>query len=489
MNRFAHTVFRNSVIGLIAQATIKFLSFLLTVLIIRQLGPDEYGQYAAVLAFGGVFVFLSDLGLGTYTVRYVAHSRDLEDSTDQIERMFANVLGLRLLLAVVTACVIIGTAWLTNRPPIMLLGIALGTIGLIMYGAQGTAEAFLAGYERLDITAGAKVAHQLVFLVGAALALFLHSGYFGVIAANLLGIALMTSLCWQGARRIGLHLGRMDFRQWPTLLRASLPFGIIGLTLGLSYKFDTVLLNVYFGDRETGYYNAAYSLIFSAVMLSNVLNTALYPSLTRQATVAADQLAGIYERAVRYLLVASIPIAVGGWLLADQVIAFLFDASYGPAVPVLRWLCWVIPLMFMTEFLGYVILVDGRERRVARAVILSTLANVGLNLILVPRFGYLAAAVMTVVTESILLVQYLVLLRGWLLKMNWQTVLLRPLAAALTMGVVVYAARGFPLLLNVALGAVTYGVMLVLLQVIGRDEVRFLRGMYVRSGRGAEQPL
>ena len=76
MQQFSRIVARNSAFGMAAQLTIKVLSFGFTVLIVRQLGAADFGQYAAVLAFGGLFVFVADLGLSPYAVREVARWRD-----------------------------------------------------------------------------------------------------------------------------------------------------------------------------------------------------------------------------------------------------------------------------------------------------------------------------------------------------------------------------------------------------------------------------
>jgi O-antigen/teichoic acid export membrane protein len=137
--------------------------------------------------------------------------------------------------------------------------------------------------------------------------------------------------------------------------------------------------------------------------------------------------------------------------------------------------------MFLSEFLGYVVLIAGAERRVAKAVMLSTGLNVGLNLLLVPRFGFLGAAVMTVVTEAILVGQYLWILRSQMRLLNWGTILVRPLLATFTMGGVVLALHGLPLLINIAVGALSYGGLLLLFGVLGRDELRFVRGLRRRS--------
>ena len=76
MNNFSKTVLRNSAVGLAAQLAIKILSFGFSVFIIRSLGAQDFGQYSAIAAFGSIFLFVADLGLGTYTVRQVARLRD-----------------------------------------------------------------------------------------------------------------------------------------------------------------------------------------------------------------------------------------------------------------------------------------------------------------------------------------------------------------------------------------------------------------------------
>ena len=151
MPEIARTVARNSAFGIAAQLAIKLLSFGFSVLIVRQLGAETYGQYAAVLAFGAVFVFFADLGVSPYAVREVARWRDLPDALARTNTLYGDVLGLRFVLSVITAVLLIATAWLTGRPPVMVVAIALGTLGLILYSVQGTAEAVLTGLERLDL--------------------------------------------------------------------------------------------------------------------------------------------------------------------------------------------------------------------------------------------------------------------------------------------------------------------------------------------------
>jgi O-antigen/teichoic acid export membrane protein len=133
--------------------------------------------------------------------------------------------------------------------------------------------------------------------------------------------------------------------------------------------------------------------------------------------------------------------------------------------------------MYCSEFLGYVVLIRGQERSAARAIVRSTSINIALNLFLVPLFGFVGAAIMTVITEAILVGQYLWMLRDEMRQLDWGQIVVRPLLAALLMGGTVLALRFLPLLLNIAIGALVYGALLLLLGVVGRDELRFVRSL------------
>jgi O-antigen/teichoic acid export membrane protein len=478
MHRISRTVLKNSAVGMLAHLAIKVLSFGFTVLIVRQLGTSDYGQYSAVVAFGSIFLFISDLGLSPYMVRQIARWRDQEDAEARIAELFSSVVVLRLLLSLVAGVVTVMSAWLTGRPSMMVAAVALNSVNILLYAVQGTSESLLAGFERLDLAAGAKVANQLVFVALGGAALLLGLGYYSLIIAAMVGILAMTWICIQGIRRLGVRPGRVVMQSWPVLLRASLPFGILGLTLGLSYRFDTVLLNIFRNDYETGLYNAAYNLVFTAAVFSNVINTSLYPSLARQSVSDPASLPAIYDRVLRYLLITSLPIAFGCWALAGDVVSTLFGAEYQESLYVLQIVIWVVPFMYVSEFLGYTVVVQGDEAKVARSVVISTAVNVTMNLMLVPVYGYVGAAIMTVLTEVVLVGQYVWLLRDSLRAMQWKRSFLHPLLASAAMGLMAVMLRPYlPFLLNAALCGAVYLGLLLWMRVIGKDELQFARNL------------
>jgi O-antigen/teichoic acid export membrane protein len=184
-------------------------------------------------------------------------------------------------------------------------------------------------------------------------------------------------------------------------------------------------------------------------------------------------------------MVAALPLTFGVFVLAQQLVPFLFDDGYEPAVNALRILVWVVPFMYASEFLGYVVLINGQEHKVARAVAVSTLVNVAVNLMVVPRFGFIGAADVTVLTEAVMVSQYLFIMRQDMRRLTWDKILFRPLLAAALMGVSLAALNIQSLLANVAIGAAIYLGLILLLGVLGKDEIRFVRGLW----RRAEAPV
>jgi len=478
------TIFRNSIFTFAAQTIIKIFSFAFSIFVARYLGAESFGQYSAITAFVGTFAVFSDLGLSLYTTRQIARWQDVPDGKLKASDLYSNILILRLVLAIITVISVTFVAYATHRPLPIIIGIAVNSIILVLYAVQGSSEAVLGGYERLDITSSTKIINQIIFVMVGGLLLWAGLGYFGLIAANLIGVTVMMIICWFAVRKIGLKIGKPNPKIWIKLLSFSIPFGIIGFALGLSYKFDTVLLNITRSDQETGYYNAAYNLIFSLVVFSNAINTALYPSLSRISVTAPEKLVTFYNRSLGYLMMISLPIAVGVTILADQIILFLYGIDYAPSIIALRILIWVLPFMYASEFLGYVIVIANKEALVARAVIISTGFNILLNIFLVPKYGYIAASVMTVITEMVLVGQYIYFLRNQNTGLEWSRIIALPLVSSLLMGVIVYILQTrIHFLFNVIIGVVVYFIVSLAIGVIGKEELLFLKQFFLPRQR------
>lgn len=473
-------VVKNSVFSLLGSWAIKILSFCFSVFVVRRLGGESYGQYSTVLAYVGIFAIFSDLGLAPYGVREIAKDKEKTSS------MFSNIVALRLILSCLAVAMTTSSAILSGRSPDLVLGIFVASCSLFLYAVQGPLDMLLMAKERLDYSATFSVVNQLVFVGLGTIVLLKGYGVIGLIVASLCGVGAMASLSFVVIQR---HLGglrwQVDPSMWPRLMKAAFPFGVIGFTLGLSYKVDTVLLQYFQGDAVTGWYNAAYNLIFTLTTISHAVNLSLYPSMVRQHATDPDKMAQIYNRALKYLFILSLPIAAGTTVVGDKIVFFLYSEKFSAAILPLRILIWVLPLMFLSELMGNIVVIHNQENRVARSIGVSTGVNLILNLIFIPRFGLKAASVITVLTEAILVAQYLWMLRQELASIDRISAFFKPAIAATFMGIVVWAFREWDLGIVVAIAAVTYLAGIGLLGVVDAKEVNFLRHLLHRREAAA----
>lgn len=463
-------VARNSMSGVFGQLALKVLGLAYTILIVRQLGDHNYGEYATVTALVGIFAVFADLGMANYAVREIAKNHD------RAPQLFANMVVLRIILALLVSAMNVGWAVLLGYDIDMLGLVALASVPLFFYSIQGPLNVVLQGFERIDYTASLNVLGQTVLIAVGAVLVWFGWGAVGVIIASCCGVLANMLVAWRLVRGLTPLGWQIEPSMWLPLIKAGLPFGISTFATMLSFKVDIVMLERWRGAAEVGWYNAAYVLIASLLLFSSSFNSALVPSLTRQYQLDPESVGAFYLRAVRMLWCVGLPIAVGGALVSHPLINLLYGNKYAGTGYVLPILIWVLPVLLITAMCGAITSVLHREKATARINFLNACFNIALNLWAIPRYGLFGAAVMTVATEFLGLAQYSFLLRDAFPLKDVARALLAAVPAALVMAGVIVLLGDLPVLLIIAIAAVVYATALLLTGGLKIDELKLLFG-------------
>jgi O-antigen/teichoic acid export membrane protein len=147
-----------------------------------------------------------------------------------------------------------------------------------------------------------------------------------------------------------------------------------------------------------GYFGAAYTITTFFLNLGAAYGLSLLPSLTRLNPHRGDQ-QGLYHTATAQAFAASLPIAVGGALLAMGGMQLLFGSRYAAAGTVFVVLAWCIPACLLRDVALAPLVARGREPAVFRVTLAAAVLSLGLNLALIPRYGAVGAAWATLGTE------------------------------------------------------------------------------------------
>ncbi len=220
-----------------------------------------------------------------------------------------------------------------------------------------------------------------------------------------------------------------------------------------------------------GQYSVAYKWVSALNVIPSFFTQALLPVMSRQAHEDRAALKRMYTLAIKLLVSVALPTAVIFTFAAEFLAGVLGGAQYLPDGAIATQLMiWSIPIGWMNSLTQYVLIALDLQKRITTAFVLGVGFNIIANLILIPQYGYRAAALTTIASEAVLLVPFALLLQGSIGRLNWLDMLWRPLVAALGMLVVTGALWSVLPLAALIAGALVYVVVLLGLRPLNADE-------------------
>jgi O-antigen/teichoic acid export membrane protein len=446
-------VARNTAAQVVTFAARALAGLTAVVLIARHGGPHPLGVFQFGLTLSQMFSFAVGLGLANLITREVA--RDQDRSRDWIG------MGVFVALTsgtVVTAALAVGMRF-SGRPHEMVVAVSLAAVALSFDTAGRLEFAAFEGWERMWLEAAATCLQEAAFIAGTVAMLATGHGAAGVMAVYVLSRMLGALTGWVIA---SWHLGGPVAPRPPLdflgRLRRTVPFALDD-ALSLTYiRIDAVLLGFIKGADAVGLYQAATNLVLYLNILARVLNTALYPRMSR-AWPSPERLGRWRDLSLRILGTISVPAMVGSLLLAHQIFRFIYTAKFDRAVTTYQVLALVIAIRMLGHTLGTSI--TAANRQTARTVVVAAAAftNIALNLYFIPRWSYLGAAITTAVTETGVFVAYVVLARRFINRSRLVEAVALPALACLPMVAVLLVLRDeVNLLIAIAAGACAYGI-------------------------------
>lgn len=443
---------RNTLWGIFAQFALKGANFIFSVLVVRTLGGEEFGQYWIVMAWAGLFSVVGDLGITQYLTREIARNPRRSDD------LFWDTVFLRFILAVLATVITVGGALLANYASEIVLGTLLFCTTYFFQVFLAPLTSVLVGRERIDISSVLTVATQVLWMVFSGLFLFLRFNFLWLFIAGILSMPIVTALAYWFVRRnkLGPPRFRVNPALWLSVVRAGLPFGFTQLALSFAFRVDTIVLSQFVSDFEVGLYNVAYNLVLTLLGLSASFGAAVMPTLAHEHARDPVSILPWYYSSVRLLMFIGLPVAVGGMLTAPHIIGILYQPEIAPAALLLAILVWDLPFVMYHSFAGQIANSTVREGAAARIYVSLGFINLALNLIMVPRVGVVGAAFATVLTDAVgAALFYFLYRREFGAGLGFKRLIRLALAAAL-MGVVILLLTRLNFFVIVAISAPLY---------------------------------
>ena len=467
----ARRILANSATPLVAQLVNRAVDLIFAAIALRILGVEGNGEYAIATVTWLYLKTITDFGLSILVAREVARAPQRAGhlvGTTTLFRWAVLVCLLPLLGALVTT----GRGWL-GLSPASLTAIVLLVISIIPASYSEAINSVFTGYERMHLPAILTIFTNLVRFAIGLVALGYGLGVPGIATA-----AVIAATCNAAAFHLAMHRLAMrvewvcSLAEWRCLAKSAWPLLLNGLLITVFFRVDTFVIQAFEGTYGLGIYDAAYKLPNLVPLIPSYFVLAVFPLLSRQS---GDDRRRSFELGAKFLVLTGWLIVLVTLIGAPLFIRILGGQAFLPeAAETLRILIWFTPLHFLNGIAQYAVIAADRQRAIAPAYIAATIFNLLGNLTGVPLFGYRAAAVVTVLTEIVLLLALRRALEESLGPIAWNGLLWRPLPAVLSASAMVWFALEY-LPAAVVLVLPTYFVLLWMTGAVSIQDVALLR--------------
>jgi O-antigen/teichoic acid export membrane protein len=366
------------------------------ILIARLLGPFEYGLFAGAFALTSILGQYSAMGSGTLFLRYVTADRK------QFSVYWGNILvttTVASVLIVAALSLVSGEVLGTGSRVITLLA---AVANCFCFQLTASAAKVFQTYEQLRITAALTLANNFARTLAAGVMLMvLHRASAYQWSAATVALSLLTAAASVVVVTVKFGSPSFSFVQMRRNLLEGFGYSFASSTATAYNDIDKTMLSHYGMNAPNGIYSMAYRIVDVATIPILAIREAAMPRFFRRGV---DGIRGTAPLAV-VLLKRAVPLGLLAAVIVfvtAPLIPHLAGSGFWETVSALRWLCLIPLFRSLHQMTGSAITGSGLQRYRTLSQMLAVTLNVGLNVWLIPRHGWLGAAWSSLATDGML---------------------------------------------------------------------------------------
>ena len=467
----AKRIYKNTMYLGAAEIISKILQFVVMLYAARLLSKEYFGKFSFALSLSLIAMVLADLGINTLLVREISRKKGAAG------KYFINAFSAKIVLSLITYLIVVIALNLLGYPSdarklvyIVWLFTILSTFTELFYS-------IFRAFEMMFYDAFLKILRMILLTIASLYILFKGYGVFVFSYSFVVVEIIVLAFAFIIAIRKFIKLDSMiSIIFIKSLVKKALPFGLAFVFGSIYFYIGSVMLSKIRGDEEVAIYSVAYNIALAIIFIPTVYTNAIYPVLSRYYKESREKLGLLYEKSFKYLYIIGLPISIGLYLLSARIIELFYGKTYAGAIIALQIISWYLFIKFLNFLLGIVLSSTDEQNKRMLGQGITAIFNVALNLILIPRVGYIGAAWSTLFTEVFLFVVYYWYVSRKLYFYDFRNILIRPLIAVFVMFLFIRFVD-FGLFFTIIFSAVIYFLVLLTLKTFDKRDYQILKNI------------
>lgn len=369
------------------------ISFFVGILTARYLGPGNYGILNYAGAYVAFFTAFCTLGINSVILK------DFVDHPDEQGQAIGTTLILRGLSSVLSSIMIIGIVMaIDTGESLTIMVTALCSVALVFQVADTLNYWFQSRYQSKVSSVATLIAYIVTSSYRIYLLIMQKDIKWFAFATSVDCICVAVILFWVYKKENGPKLS-FSFYKAKELLGASYNYILASMMVAIYGQTDKMMLKQMLDETSVGYYSLASTINNMWVFFLAAIIDSLYPTIIRYA----NENRILFEKKNRQLyaivIYISMFVAVGFMLFGELIIKILYGETYLPAAMPLKIVCWYTVFSYLGMARNAWIVSTNNQKYLKYICGGAAVANVLLNLLLIPVWGASGAALASLVTQ------------------------------------------------------------------------------------------
>lgn len=414
----------NTISQIISKAGTAIISIFLISLLTNYLSVEMYGLYSKVYNYIGIFVFLADLWLYAITITEITNNKE------NTQKIVGNVLTLRLILWIAILFLALFFAlflpWYNST--LALLSIAIASVFTILQLINSSILALMQAHMKIEFSAFSLISAKLINLWLISLVAYVfypktlieHTDYFTpflyIMSVWVVSVFINTLLNYFYARKKIIHFGfAFDFDYIKHIFKTALPYGLALFLSVFYFKMDVMLISVLEGpekwDVSTALYAVPMKIVEVIMVIWGFYMTSLLPSLTNLFKNNDTKWLQKITTLSFKILFAFASMVVSLWILfRAYMIQIIANSDYLSTIhnynssDAFLIVFFVLLFYFLSLVFIYFLVASKNQSKLLKINIIVTVCNFVGNMILIPKYSFVGAGIVTLLSQILLFV-------------------------------------------------------------------------------------
>lgn len=412
----------NTFSQILSKALTAFISIFLLGLLTKFLPTEWFGQYNKVYNYLAFFAFFADLGLYAISVREIA-----KDQT-QASKIIGSVLTLRLILGVWIVWIAFLLAFFLPGYHSTLMLISIGIVGIftVLSLLNSSVLSLMQAFMKIEFSLFSVVMGKIINFLGIVWVVYYFShlssdsSYFfpflWILIAGVVGMWVNVSLNYWYAKKIVSIRFWCDWSYIKHLFLISLPYGIALFLSVVYFKIDIILLSILeptqIADISIALYSVPLKIIEVLMVLGVFFLNSILPVLSKNFSEKNEKsILKVFLWSFRFLFSLSGLIVVFWLLFGTHILSLIATHEYidhsiyvKNSVDVFWIVIFILAFYFLASLFNYILIASKNESILLKINIFITIVNIIWNLIFIPKYSFMWAAYVTLVSQILLCV-------------------------------------------------------------------------------------